>query len=60
MCNYVNNFKINFRRNDLKWFGNLVTFKFWNDLLLGEGLTTYFEDVIINNVSTLHPNIQNR
>lgn len=29
----------------MQWFGDTVTFAFWGDLWLAEGLATYFENV---------------
>ena len=36
----------------LKWFGNLVTMEWWDDLWLNEGFATYMEHV---GVDYVHP-----
>uniref|UniRef100_A0A4W3JRS9 Aminopeptidase n=1 Tax=Callorhinchus milii TaxID=7868 RepID=A0A4W3JRS9_CALMI len=30
-----------------QWFGNLVTMKWWNDLWLNEGISSYFEHLVL-------------
>jgi len=41
------------------WFGNLVTFRWWNDVWFTEGFTTYFSDLIIRAVSCQNLSVAN-